>query len=142
MRSASCGRFSERGLAPRSKYSRRNAEEYFGHRKSLLTRERQQGLENFSFRCHPVSFGYKRNGVVFIKNPSKSSTCNIYKKNTKGRLPAALCVLSGECVFGEAYGFFLYNCRRGCEAHRSSAKNYKAVLPPFRKAFAFGTATV
>ena len=23
-------------------------------------------------------------------------------KNTKGRLPAALCVLSGECVFGEA----------------------------------------
>ena len=24
-----------------------------------------QGLENFSFRNNPVSFGYKRNGVVF-----------------------------------------------------------------------------
>jgi hypothetical protein len=41
-----------------------------------LTRERQQGLENFSFRHHPVSFGCKRNGVVSWKTipPSASQT--------------------------------------------------------------------
>ena len=29
---------------------------------------------------------------------------------------------SGECVFGEAIASFLYNCRCGCETHRSSTK--------------------
>jgi len=36
LRSAPSGRNSEQGLAPRSKYSRRYAAEYFGHRKSWV----------------------------------------------------------------------------------------------------------
>ena len=43
LRSAPSGRNSEQGLAPRSKYSRRYAAEYFGYRKSLQLREQRRG---------------------------------------------------------------------------------------------------
>ena len=40
MRSAPSGRNSEQGLAPRSKYSRLYAAEYFGHRKSMFLKRK------------------------------------------------------------------------------------------------------
>ncbi|MBP1575552.1 MAG: hypothetical protein J6C34_08075 [Oscillospiraceae bacterium] len=42
LRSAPSGRNSEQGLAPRSKYSRHYAAEYFGYRKSRHLKEKFQ----------------------------------------------------------------------------------------------------
>ena len=54
LRSAPSGRNSEQGLAPRSKYSRRYAAEYFGHRKSWVASAKQTGgfhIRNPSTTC-------------------------------------------------------------------------------------------
>ncbi len=67
---------------------------------------------------------------------------HVEQKNKKTPWGGLLCFFRGMCLLAKRFGFFLYNCRCGCEAHRSSAKIYNAVFPLFLKAFAFGTATV
>ncbi|MBQ5357527.1 MAG: hypothetical protein IIU57_04790 [Oscillospiraceae bacterium] len=52
LRSAPSGRNSEQGLAPRSKYSRLYAAEYFGHRKSLRLREQTAGVKACLWRFY------------------------------------------------------------------------------------------
>ncbi|MBQ4643059.1 MAG: hypothetical protein IJB66_02410, partial [Oscillospiraceae bacterium] len=57
LRSAPSGRNSEQGLAPRSKYSRRYAAEYFGHRKSWVVPAKQaEGFKKIKGTASAVPF--------------------------------------------------------------------------------------
>jgi hypothetical protein len=81
-------------------------------------REQTAGVSKLFFQDISGFFWLQKKWSGIYKTPhlSKSSTWN---KNTKGRLQAALCVLSGECVFGEASGFFYITV--GADAKRTGA---------------------
>ena len=68
LRSASCGRYSKQGLAPRSKYSRLYAAEYFGHRKSWGTIEDGGGI---LLIFTPLLYLTQRNDVFKISRKTK-----------------------------------------------------------------------
>ena len=75
LRSAPSGRNSEQGLAPRSKYSRRYAAEYFGYRKSLRLREQTAGVRRRFFDSFTaVSLRRQRNGGEYkVKTLKKTA---------------------------------------------------------------------
>ena len=65
LRSAPSGRNSEQGLAPRSKYSRLYAAEYFGHRKSWLSPQVTEGLSPCPFSFGRIISAIRSKGRIF-----------------------------------------------------------------------------
>ena len=65
LRSAASGGRSEQGTAPRSKISRRNAAEIFGHRKIIVCGSKRKGaIPTFSGGYHRL-FPQKEMGVIY-----------------------------------------------------------------------------
>ena len=50
------------------------------------------------------------------------SLCSTWNKTQKAAFRRPFVFFQGNVSLAKLHGFFLYNCRRGCEAHRSSAK--------------------
>ena len=119
LRSAPSGRNSEQGLAPRSKYSRRNAEEYFGHRKNGILRQEV--------------------GIFCEARPEKVPRGTKHKRPPHG---GPLCSFRGMCLLAKLMASFYITV--GADANHTGAaqKNYFAEPSAFLKAFAFGTRTV
>ena len=76
-----------------------------------------------------------------ITFPERKALCSTWNITQKAAKKAALCVLSGECVFSEA--MLLLYITAGTDAlHTGSVQNiYPAKSSGFLKAFAFGTET-
>ena len=133
-RSASCGRFSEAFLAPRSKYSRRCAAEYFGHRKNGIFRPEEFILAE----ARPVDD---------ISNPPQNNATpglfvmfhvKHYEKHKRPPFGGPLCFFRG-MWFGEA--ILLLSITDGADAERTGAAEPLAELSATLKALLLGMLT-